>query len=203
MCRWRPLNLALFDFDGTLTERELFGEFLIRAVAPRRLAWGRLLLAPLVLGYRAGILSGTLVRACAVRIGFSGADHAQVSAHGQRFFEDVLPGALRPMAMARMQWHLDQGDTVVVVSGAFDLYLSHWCRAHRVDLICSSLEAHDGVLTGRYLGTQCVGPEKARRVLERYRLEDYAAVYAYGDTPEDRDMLALASRRCYRWVELD
>ncbi len=196
------MNLALFDFDGTLTERELFGEFLVRAVAPRRLAWGRLLLAPLVLGYRAGLLSGTLVRACAVRIGFSGADHAHAMAHGQRFFEDVLPGALRPMAMERMQWHLDQGDTVVVVSGAFDLYLSHWCRAHGVDLICSSLEARDGVLTGRYLGAQCVGPEKARRVRERYRLGDYAAVYAYGDTPEDRDMLALASRRCYRWVEL-
>ncbi len=197
------MNLALFDFDGTLTDRELFGEFLARAVTPRLLALGRLLLAPLVLGYRAGLLSGTLVRACVVRVGFSGADHAQVIAQGQRFFEEVLPGSLRPMAMARMQWHLDQGDTVVVVSGAFDLYLSHWCRAHGVDLICSSLEARDGVLTGRYLGAQCVGPEKARRVLERYRLENYAAVYAYGDTPEDRAMLALASRRSYRGVEVD
>lgn len=197
------MNLALFDFDGTLTERELFGEFLVRAVAPQRLAWGRLLLAPLVLGYRAGVLSGTLVRACAVRIGFSRADHGQVVAHGKRFFEDVLPGALRSIAMQRMQWHLDQGDTVVVVSGAFDLYLSHWCQAHGVGLICSSLEVRDGVLTGRYLGAQCVGPEKARRVREHYQLEDYPVVYAYGDTPEDRDLLALASRRCYRWVELD
>ncbi len=203
MCRCRTLNLALFDFDGTLTERELFGEFLVRAVAPGRLAWGRLLLAPLVLGYRAGILSGTLVRAWAVRTGFTGADHAQVAAHGQRFFEDVLPGALRPMAMERMRWHLDRGDTVVVVSGAFDLYLSHWCRAHGVGLICSSLEVREGLLTGRYLGAQCVGLEKSRRVREHYQLEDFPVIYAYGDTPEDRDLLALASRRWYRWVELD
>lgn len=197
------MNLALFDFDGTLTERELFGEFLALSVPPVRLALGRLLLAPLVLGYRAGLLSGSLVRACAVRIGFSGADQARIEAVGRRFSEQVVPDALRPMAMARMRWHLDQGDTVVVVSGAFNVYLTHWCRAQGVDLLCSSLEAHDGILTGRYLGAQCVGMEKARRVGERYRLKDYAAVYAYGDTPEDRDMLALANRRWYRWVELD
>lgn len=197
------VSLALFDFDGTLTERELFGAFLAGAVEPRRLAWGRALLAPLVLGYRAGLLSGTLVRAAAVRVGLGGADLAQVTEAGQRFAEDVLPGALRPMAMQRLRWHQARGDTVVVVSGAFDLYLLHWCRAQSVDLICSSLDSRDGRLTGRYRGAQCVGEEKARRVRQRYRLDDYAEVYAYGDTPEDHQLLALASRRWYRGVELD
>ena len=57
------------------------------------------------------------------------------------------------------------------------------------------------MLTGRSLGAQCVGAEKARRVRERYDLSSYALVYAYGDTNEDRALLALAHRRVYRWQE--
>ena len=104
--------------------------------------------------------------------------------------------------MARIAWHRQQGDTVVVVSGGFDLYLKHWCAQHGLDLMCSSLEARDGVMTGRYAGAQCVGPDKARRVRERFDLSAYDIVYAYGDTPEDRELLALAHRRWYRGREV-
>lgn len=57
------------------------------------------------------------------------------------------------------------------------------------------------MLTGRYLGAQCMGEEKARRVRERVDLSAYPLVYAYGDTKEDRELLELAHRRVYRWQE--
>jgi len=104
--------------------------------------------------------------------------------------------------MERIAWHQSQGDVVAVVSGAFDLYLSHFCRTHGMASICSSLEVERGVLTGRYRGAQCVGEEKARRVREAYDLSRFARVYAYGDTREDLDLLALADERYYRWERL-
>ena len=78
-------------------------------------------------------------------------------------------------------------------------YLSPWCRRHGLELLCARLAATDGVLSGRYLGAQCVGREKARRIRERYELDDYAAVYAYGDTHEDDEMLAMADHAYFRW----
>ncbi len=119
------MNLALFDFDGTITTRETFADFMHFAVTRRRLAVGRVVLAPVVIGY--------------------------------------------------------------------------WCREHGLALICSELEVADGRLTGRYRGKQCVGPEKPRRVLDRYDLGDFAEVYAYGDTHEDLDLLAIASRKYFGW----
>ena len=121
-----------------------------------------------------------------------------VRAAGERFARDIVPATLRPESMARLQWHREQGDTIVVVSGSFDLYLSHFCAQHGLELLCSSLESRDGVMTGRFAGAQCVGAEKARRVRERYDLSRYPVVHAYGDTHEDRDLLALAHRRWYR-----
>ncbi|WP_244579729.1 haloacid dehalogenase-like hydrolase, partial [Escherichia coli] len=77
-----------------------------------------------------------------------------------------------------------------------------WCDSHGVELICSSLQQSDGILTGRYEGRQCVLTEKARLVRERYDLATYPTIYAYGDTPEDLDMLAIATKQYYQWQEV-
>jgi phosphatidylglycerophosphatase C len=196
------LNLALFDFDGTITTREMFADFMHFAVAPRRLAIGKVVLAPLVVGYKLGIVASNTIRSRVVRFGFRGVSATHVEQAGERFSREILPGVLRPMALERIQWHKAQGDVVVVVSGALDLSLAHWCRQHQLELIGSELEVADGVLTGRYRGEQCVGKEKPRRILENYDLRDFPVVYAYGDTTEDLDMLSIASRKYFRWQEI-
>ncbi|MGE9665941.1 HAD-IB family phosphatase, partial [Escherichia coli] len=62
--------------------------------------------------------------------------------------------------MQRIAWHKAQGHKVVVVSGGLEAYLEPWCDSHGVELICSSLQQSDGILTGRYEGRQCVLTEK-------------------------------------------
>jgi phosphatidylglycerophosphatase C len=196
------MNLALFDFDGTITTREMFPDFMYYAIAPGRLATGRILLSPLIIGYKLGVVSGTLVRASIVRFGFAGVSVDQFEVSGRNFADTILPTALRQEALDRIAWHKAQGDKIVVVSGAFDIYLSHWCNLHKLDLICSSLAYKDKKLTGHYHGEQCVGPEKVRRVQERYDLKDYPVIYAYGDTKEDLDLLSIAHKRYYQWQEV-
>jgi len=195
-------NLALFDFDGTITTRETMAAFMYRAVPARRQAWGRWVLAPWVAGYKCGLVSGVAVRAAVVRVGFAGVTLASVQAHGAAFAADTLPALLRPEAMARIRWHQEQGDTVAVVSGGLDVYLAPWCRMHGLALACSTLEHRGGRLTGRYQGVQCVGAEKARQVRGQFDLADYGRVYAYGDTREDLPLLDLAHHRFYRGQEL-
>lgn len=197
----RRANLALFDFDGTITTRETFGAFIRFAIPPRRFALGRWILAPLGIGYRLGLIGGVATRAAVVRFGFRGLAEADIAHAGRRFADEILPGLVRPEMLERIRWHQTQGDTVVVVSGGFDAYLSHWCAQHGLMLMCSALEARDGVLTGRYRGAQCVGKEKPARVLARFDRADFAAVHAYGDTKEDLDMLRIADRKVYRGRE--
>lgn len=195
------MNLALFDFDSTITTRDMLPAFIHEAVTPLRLAFGKVLLAPMILGYRLGWVRGTVIRACIAWLGFRGVDAASVERAGQAFAQRVLPTVIRPEAMARIEWHRAQGDRVVVVSGSFDVYLSHWCHSHGLELICSALETRDGVLTGRYRGAQCVAVEKARQVLAQLDIAQYPVIYAYGDSAEDQAMLDLADHRIFRWRE--
>lgn len=192
------MDLALFDFDSTITTRDTFAHFIHYAAPPARRWWGHPLLLPVFVGYRMGVVSGHVIRASAVRVGLSGVPLTHASAKGEQFAHEVLEQILRAEVMARIDWHRQRGDRVLVVSGALDLYLAPWCRRHGLEYLCSSLAVRDGRLTGAYLGAQCVAEEKAQRVCRSLRLQDYAAIHAYGDSPDDHAMLRLAQHAHYR-----
>lgn len=188
------MDLALFDFDGTVTTRETFADFIRFAAPASRTRVGGVALAPMVIGYRLGWISGHRIGAVAIRMGLSGLRHDLLVEQGQRFARERIPPLLRPEMMARIDWHRRRGDQVCVVTGALDTYMRPWCDAEGLELLASKLQYQDTRAVGRYLGAQCVGAEKARRICERFDLGIYPAVHAYGDTAEDFAMLRLA--RC-------
>ena len=196
------MNIAFFDFDGTVTTGDGFLPFIRVAVPQYRIVASTLCLAPLISGHYLGWVPACRMRESIAWFAFRGRPIAEVIEHGRRYAERVLPGRVRPRARQQLEWHQAQGDRVVVVSASLDAYLVPWCRAQGFELICSELEARGGICTGGYIGGDCSGPEKARRILARYDLAQYPQVFAYGDTEEDREMLGLASRRYLRWQEL-
>jgi HAD superfamily hydrolase (TIGR01490 family) len=190
------MDLALFDFDHTLTVRDTYAGFLRSIATPEQLRakWN---VAPWLLAYRAKLISAQAIRARATRVGFTGRRLADVQAAGARYAMEVLPGLIRPEMREQLDWHLQRGDTVVVVSASLDAYLQPWCDTLGLELICNRLEHHDGICTGRYADSDC-GARKVARIRARYDVAGYRRVHAYGDSREDRPMLALAHERWYR-----
>jgi phosphatidylglycerophosphatase C len=196
------MDLALFDFDGTITTTDTWTPFMRLAVRPARIVAGQRLLAPVVVGYRLGLVSSSAGRRAAARVGFRGEDAASVRRLGEHYAATVLPGRVRPEALERIAWHQSRGDQVVIVSASLDVYLLPWCQSRGLDCVCTILEERGGRLTGRYLDGDCTQGEKVKRLRQRYELSRYAVVHAYGDSGEDRQMLELAQRKYYRWKEI-
>jgi len=193
------MDLALFDFDGTITTRETFVDFVRLATSPGRLRIGGALLAPLVVAHKLGFLDVSRLRAAVAWTAFKGVHVETLQRAGEAFARDVVPGLLRHEALQRIAWHRARGDRLVVVSGGFELALAPWCALHGIGLVASRLESRNGVLTGRYHGAQCVSGEKSRRVRAQLDLTTFERIHAYGDTSEDSELLALAHARTYRW----
>ncbi|XHH30695.1 HAD family hydrolase [Xanthomonas euroxanthea] len=191
------MHLALFDFDHTITTCDSYARFLRKVATPAQLATAKWQVGPWVLGYRLGMVSAAALRARVTRIVFSDRRLDEVAAHGADFARTALPGVLRAEVMQRIDWHQAQGHEVVLVSASLDLYLQPWCAQHDLSLICNKLEHHAGVLSGRYTEDDC-GPRKAAQIRLRYDLSQYECVHAYGDSREDKPMLALAQQRWYR-----
>jgi HAD superfamily hydrolase (TIGR01490 family) len=196
------MDLALFDFDGTITTKGAYPDFVSLAIRRPRKIVGGLLLSPALVGYQVKLVSDKAIRSAISRVGFWREEPDRVRRIGREYAERVLPGLIRPIARERIAWHKGRGDRVVVVSASLDVYLEPWCQAQGVEVICTELEAAHGRFTGRYLNGDCCGDEKARRIRQRYALADYETIYAYGDTEEDRQMLELAHRKFFRWAEV-
>jgi phosphatidylglycerophosphatase C len=192
-------NLALFDFDGTITSADTFTPFLYFASNRVQSVRQSVRLAPKILGYKLGLVPATKMRALAASAAFRGRSEAELRALGATYAERVLPGVIRPHALERIRWHQQRGDRIVVVSASLAVYVGAWAQPLGLDVIATELSAEDGVLTGGYDGGDCAGPEKARRVEARYPPSGYSRVYAYGDTSEDDALLALAHERYFRW----
>ena len=195
------MDLALVDFDHTVTTCDTYARFLRGLATPAQLASARWRVGPWVAGYRLGLVSAAALRVRVTRLAFAGRDQAEIEAAGERYAAGHLPGLLRPGMMERIAWHRARGDTVVLVSASLDVYLRPWCERHGLELLCNRLEAVDGRLTGRYLGGDR-GRHKASDIRARYDLSRYARIHAYGDSREDRPMLALAHERWYRGRQL-
>jgi HAD superfamily hydrolase (TIGR01490 family) len=191
------MDLALVDFDHTVTTCDTYSRFLRRVATPAQLSTAKWTVGPWMLGYKLGLVSAAALRTRVTRLTFAGRDAAEIEAAGESHARVVLPGVLRPAMMERIAWHQARGDTVVIVSGSLDAYLQPWCGRHGLALICNRLAVVDGRLTGRYLDGDR-GAHKAADIRARYDLTQFDLVHAYGDSSEDKPMLALAQERWWR-----
>ena len=190
-----PPVVAAFDVDGTLTTGDCVTPFLRRAAGTR--LWTTLLRHPLALAAAAARRDRDRVKELACSA-LRGIESTEIEHLGEAFAREVGAGRLRDDTVARLRRHRELGHTVILASASLDPYLVPLGRSLGVDaVVCTVLErGRDGRLTGRLVGANCRGAEKARRVrgwLREHDLAD-AELWAYGDSLGDDDLLALADR---------
>ena len=128
---------------------------------------------------------------------FAGKDAREVESLGVQFASKVADKWLRSDVASRLRWHQEQGHVVILVSASLGAYLHPLGDLLEVDaVLCTELEEVNGVLTGKLIGQNCRGKEKASRVQKWCQdsgiaLEDL--MYAYGDSSGDTELLELFS----------
>jgi len=190
-------RVAAFDVDGTLTTSDCVVPFLRRTAGTSRLI-GRLLASPIELGRAAVRRDRDALKAASAAAAFSGVSFERVEADAEAFAREVYDDRLRADTVVSMRRHLAAGDTVVLVSASFEVYLRPLAELLGVhDVLAVRLEVDDhGLLTGNLDGPNCRGPEKVIRLhdwLDRHAGGRAAVdLSAYGDSTGDRELLADA-----------
>jgi phosphatidylglycerophosphatase C len=188
-----PSVVAAFDVDGTLTTGDCVTPFLRRAAG--RQLWTTLLRHPLALVTSAARRDRDRLKELACSA-LRGIEATEIEHLGEAFAREVGAGRLRDDTVARLRRHRELGHTVILASASLDPYLVPLGSSLGVDaVVCTVLErGRDGRLTGRLVGENCRGAEKARRVRDWLRANDLAdaELWAYGDSAGDDELLALA-----------
>ncbi len=187
-------TLVLFDFDGTLTCKDSFPDFLKFAMGRTAFYLGLLRLSPLLVTYKLRIISNHSAKEKVISYFLGGWDIDEFQTIADRYSASRIARIVRPNALKTLRRHQERGHNVVVVSASIESWLRNWCQTNDLDLIATQLEVRNGRLTGRFATKNCYGAEKVSRILERFDLNEFGDIYAYGDSRGDREMLAVANR---------
>jgi putative phosphoserine phosphatase/1-acylglycerol-3-phosphate O-acyltransferase len=183
-----PETGAFFDLDGTLvsgyTASTLFADRIRQREVP-----ADEFVRTLVATVDGTWLGGDPVRGAAM--GFAtlrGQNDDTLVELGERLFYQKIAGTVRAEARRLVRAHQRMGHTVAVASAASKYQIGPVARDLGIkQVLCTQLEADDGILTGRIAGKILWGNAKGAAVrafarAERLRL---ASSYAYGNGYED------------------
>jgi len=193
--------VAAFDFDGTLTRGGSVMAFLVAARGPVPTAVAIARRLPGLI--RGALMSGSAADETKEALFtdlLSGLPAVEVDRLAADFAEHHLRRRLRRDTRDRLDWHRKQGHRVVVVSASPDVYVGPAADLLGADAaLATRLEVSGHLLTGRYEGKNCRGPEKYARLAGWLRAEglngagpNAPVLWAYGNSRGDLRLLQAA-----------
>lgn len=191
-------KIAFFDFDGTITTHDSLIKFVQFAVGYRKFLIGCLVLTPMLVLYKLKLIPNDVAKQRMLSYFFRGWEASTFQKIATQYSLEEISHIVRPEAMKKISWHKNEGHTVVIVSASLESWLAPWCQKNSLDVIATELEIVDGIVTGRFLSKNCYGAEKSIRIREKYNLQEFKYIYAYGDSAGDNEMLALAHEKQYK-----
>jgi putative phosphoserine phosphatase/1-acylglycerol-3-phosphate O-acyltransferase len=184
---------AFFDFDGTLIDGYSAGALYSHRL--RNFEMGPAELIHTLRATGAGTLSeeqfGTLMSMGIA--GWAGRPVEDLEELGERLFRQGIAGRLFHETWRLVKAHQRQGHTVVIATSATRLQVAPLARELGVeDVLCTELEAEQGLLTGKVSGRAPWGAGKiaAVRAFARRRKVSLPRSFAYANGDEDVPFLS-------------
>ncbi len=183
-------NIAVFDFDGTITKRDTLAPFLLKFAGTARFLSSALRHAP-------GMVSAA--------IGVGDRDAAKekylISLIGGRSESDLIDAGIEYAGLVlreerfnaavieRLAWHRAEGHEVVVISASLNVYIQSIAAAlGATKAFGTEIEVEAGLLTGRLQGGNVRAGNKVQR-LDEWLSGDSSEIWAYGDSSGDDELL--------------
>jgi HAD superfamily hydrolase (TIGR01490 family) len=192
------MNLALFDFDGTLTISDSFIEFIKFYKGKTRFRTGFILLSPFLVLYKLKLLENWRVKEMVLRYFFKDNLEKEFEDKCRSFSEEVMPNIIRKEALGTLLQHKHNNDRVIVISASAEDWVRPWTEKIGAELIGTKLEKQNGKLTGNLFGKNCYGSEKVNRLKQYTDISEYSEISVYGDSRGDKELLNLGTKKFYK-----
>lgn len=193
--------LVLFDFDGTITSKDSMLEFVKFTNGNFQFYLSFFILLPHWILYFLGLFDARKMKEKFLSHFYCGKTQDKLFRYGTEFCNQRLPEICKPSAIEKIDYYKQAKCKIIVVSASAKVWLQAWADSNGVDLLCTELEFHNQVFTGKILGKNCNGEEKVNRISAFLNLRDFETIIAYGDSKGDLPMLALANETYFRYFK--
>lgn len=191
-------NLALFDFDGTITSVDTLFDFLRYCFGDGRVTKEIFICLPWMVAGLTGITTRAAAKEVFLSRFLGGVSVNLFSQYCQRYCDRRLPDVLRYQALKRIEWHQASGDDVYIVSASPEDWIKPWAEQRDIEVLATQLATCGELLTGTFRSANCNGQEKVTRIREAIELGNYGKIFAYGDSSGDSGMFGISDASYFR-----
>jgi len=188
-----PIEIVVFDFDGTITTDDTFRLFLRYYAGNLKWTANILLLLPIFIGYGLKVVDRNQAKIHVMRRFFKNASVAKLNARAAAFATEIIPSLIRPQAQACLDSKKAHPDSLYICSASITPYLRAWGESQNIhNILATELETDGDRYTGEIKGWNIWGEGKMRRILAEFAPHPVKIMEAYGDSRGDREMLHAA-----------
>ena len=181
-----------------MTWKDSFLEFIRYYKGRFRSGIGLLILSPVLLMYMIKLLPNWKAKQLVFAYFFKGEPLHDFDRTASAFCKQPVNAIIRKDARKALDYHLQQGHVVCVVTATPENIIGPWCSALSIQVIGTRLKTDHGKITGDFASKNCYGMEKVNRLKEVFALEEFDQIHAYGDSAGDKELLSIANHPHYR-----
>jgi HAD superfamily hydrolase (TIGR01490 family) len=191
-------TIAVFDFDGTITQKDTLLEFIKFSKGNRRFYSGLLLFAPLLIAMKLKMYPKRKAKQSLFSYFYKGVSIEKFNDLGNKFSSEI-DKIVRPKAMEALKLHKRNSDKTIIISASIENWITFWAEKAGIDLVLATKIETDknGLLTGKFLTKNCYGREKVNRLLEMFPNRNDYKLIVYGDSRGDKELMEIADKSFY------
>lgn len=188
-------QLVLFDFDGTLSKKDTFFQFILFSKGTVSVLFMLFRHSIHIFLYFIKVISAEELKRKVFYFLFKGLTRTELDQMGKLFAKHMIDADLfKKDILDKLEMHKKEGATIYVVSASIGVWIHPVCKDLGVKAICTEIKLENGIFNGEFVTKNCNGQEKANRIQDELNLKNYSNIIAYGNSKGDLQMFKLAHK---------
>lgn len=190
-------RLYLFDFDGTLTNKDTLFDFL-QISFPHIYKSRFIKFIPLFLLSKFKLVNTEFVKQTFISSFLKGKPKEEINVLSQNYFNKRINSLIHPKALQYLK-NIENTNDKYIVTASLDIWVEPFANFFGFRLISTKAEFKNQIFTGKFATPNCNGKEKVKRIVCEIQLSQFKEIYAFGDTKGDKYMLELSTNPHYKY----
>ena len=192
------MNLYLFDFDGTLTEKDSMFEFLYFIYpAKHKFHINNVKFLPFLLIYFFGFIDLKNCKNIFLKIHLNNFTEDEIILKSS-LFSQIMISKIYPKATQFLE-SLSEKDDKYIVTASLDIWMKNIADKLNMNLIATKSIFHSRRFYSIKLN--CNGENKIRLIKENINLKKYDKIFVFGNSKKDFPMMSLATESFYNYFK--
>jgi HAD superfamily hydrolase (TIGR01490 family) len=187
------MKLILFDFDGTLTEKDSLNEFLKYAVGLQVYFFKLLLFSPVFILYKLKVIKNNIAKEILLSLFFKNWKEKKFKKIARKFSLEEINKILNQDIYTKLINYKNENNRIIVASASLECWLKPWCDKQGIDLLSTRLKFKEGFFTGKLLTKNCYGKEKVNRINQYVNILEFDEIIVYGNSSGDKEMFNISN----------